>query len=315
MQNYRVEKILGKGTFGEVLLASDLRDGKFYALKKLNIGSYTVSFTIKQEIETLKQIKDICIPHLLCYEDYFKESGSGYLVTNYVAGYDLFELYKPENRHKIDPSGEVSDFDDEFAMNFLRQLVPVLEHLQQMRVAHRDIKPGNIIYNPITENFVLIDFGLSIVGKDQRFLGGSTGFISPFIYRQKVTNTRISINEWMKGDVYALGTTLFMLLNKRRPYQDSKTKRFLDYESPNDWIWDGDEEVISIVKMMLTGDYLASYVISSFKKFFDISSSFAAPAQDLEFDSGPGQVYSSPTSYNRSNASPNRSYVGSYDRS
>jgi len=61
----------------------------------------------------------------------------------------------------------------EFKINFLKQLVPALETLEEHKIVHCDIKPANIIYNPVSKIFTLIDFGLSLFDETEKFAGKS----------------------------------------------------------------------------------------------------------------------------------------------
>jgi cell division control protein 7 len=44
---------------------------------------------------------------------------------------------------------------------YMRALFEALQHLHTNRVIHRDIKPGNFLYNIQQKSFALVDFGLA----------------------------------------------------------------------------------------------------------------------------------------------------------
>lgn len=44
---------------------------------------------------------------------------------------------------------------------YLYELLKGLQTLKQCGIVHRDVKPGNFLYNPTTEKGILIDYGLS----------------------------------------------------------------------------------------------------------------------------------------------------------
>ncbi len=49
--------------------------------------------------------------------------------------------------------------------HYLYELLKSLLVLKQNGIFHRDVKPGNFLYNPKTKRGILIDFGLSEIVK------------------------------------------------------------------------------------------------------------------------------------------------------
>jgi cell division control protein 7 len=45
--------------------------------------------------------------------------------------------------------------------SYMKALFTALEHVHANKIIHRDVKPGNFLYNPNTNTFVLVDFGLA----------------------------------------------------------------------------------------------------------------------------------------------------------
>ena len=265
MENYRIERSLGKGNTAEIFLVSDARDGRFYALKKF---ADTAKAVVKNEIRTLKTIKDFCSLHLLCFVDSFEEKKVSYIVMEYAPGYNLRDLRAIENGKYITRN---------FASSFLLQLTPALQILQNLNVAHCDIKPENIIYDPETDQFTIVDFGGSVVVKPERvYFNGTPGFMSENImtkYSAESFHT-VTIGDLLRNDVFALGATLFYILNgeypfglrKGRPKYNTTYGRMeqMDYAKPSKWTWSEDELVIKIVSAMLDGKYTAREILENF---------------------------------------------------
>jgi len=44
---------------------------------------------------------------------------------------------------------------------YLYELLKAIKELKELGIYHRDVKPGNFLYNPDTREGNLIDFGLS----------------------------------------------------------------------------------------------------------------------------------------------------------
>ncbi len=246
MENYRTEKVLGTGSTSEVSLVADLRTNIFYALKKFTNTTSSHMEMFNAEVNVLKRLKPVCTQHLLCLVQDFEEDGIMYILTDYIVGYNLYDLRKLEDGRYITLR---------FAKLFLLQLVPALQTLQDVGIAHRDIKPGNIIYNPITEVFTLVDFGSAVVVAAN--VGGfSSGYVSKKIFKQ--FNNKITLNNWFINDVFALGATLFTLLNKKLIYGYIKgdpngidiieKMSRLNYQRPTPWTWNEDTTIIDIVE-------------------------------------------------------------------
>ena len=50
--------------------------------------------------------------------------------------------------------------------HYMKTLLVAVSHLSNMGVMHRDIKPTNFLYDPVTRTGLLIDFGLSEIEVD-----------------------------------------------------------------------------------------------------------------------------------------------------
>ena len=64
-----------------------------------------------------------------------------------------------------------SQFDMPKIRKYLYELLISLQTLKNCGIVHRDVKPGNFLYNPSTEKGILIDYGLSEI--DPKILNNS----------------------------------------------------------------------------------------------------------------------------------------------
>ena len=100
--------------------------------------------------------------------------------------------------------------------------VRVLEALDQVhgaRVIHKDINPGNILYDPQSGKIKIIDFGISTlqpkenpVYKNTEFLEGTPAYISP---EQTARMNRLVD---YRTDYYSFGVMLYEMLTQRLPF-------------------------------------------------------------------------------------------------
>lgn len=239
---FKIEKQLGKGSYGEVLLVSDLYTNEFYALKRCNFKTFPEKH-FENEVSILKKINGVCENYMLCHIDSFKDNNTGVMITNYIIGYELLSY------------GDKHDFDIIFANTFIKQMVQVLHVLKNYNIVHRDIKPGNIIYNPVTNYFTLIDFGLASDGVPN-IMSGSLGYMTEVVRDAYIKKRRIiDINVWFRNDIFALGASIFRVLNKTAPFRllisSPNGVDGYNYNLPNPWTWNNDPNVINLVNMML----------------------------------------------------------------
>jgi serine/threonine-protein kinase len=237
-----IEKQLGRGAFGIIYLVSDLKTGIFYALKEVKNQRVR-----EKEIEILRKIHTNCQDHMLCYISSWDDT----ILTDYIVGFNL-DKYDQE----IDP------------IAFLDQFLPVLEKLQDLSIAHRDIKPENIIYDPRTNYYTLIDFGLAMDSDSTRSFAGSTGYISKTIL--DLDPSEYTMEDWFRNDVFSLGATLFKVLNGKYAFKivksfpntnlAGKKLNHLDYRYPTHWLWRYNQGVIMTVNLMLRGILFADAI-------------------------------------------------------
>ena len=99
-------------------------------------------------------------------------------------------------------------------INILNQIIKPLIYLENEGIAHRDIKPQNIL---IFENNVykITDFGEIKTLSDsvqEATLKGSQLFMSPVLYKGLIYNQKEVIHNAYKSDVYSLGFCLIYAL-------------------------------------------------------------------------------------------------------
>ena len=131
------------GGQGEVYKLTGPNGSCFFAAKTSKSNDRTdESFVENQkalvmESKVLEFLRKDCQSYLLCFVGSVTVDGKFWLVTEYLDGIELFQaIYdgKP-------PTKEA-----------LQNLVRGLKVLHKNNIAHMDIKPENIIYNPTTES-------------------------------------------------------------------------------------------------------------------------------------------------------------------
>ncbi|VFQ79824.1 unnamed protein product [Cuscuta campestris] len=151
---YRVEEVIGKGSYGVVCSAYDTHLGEKVAIKKINdIFEHVSDATrILREIKLLRLLRhpDIVeIKHILLPPSRreFKDI------------YVVFELMESDLHQVIKANDDLTPEHYQF---FLYQLLRGLKYIHTANVFHRDLKPKNILANADCK-LKICDFGLARV--------------------------------------------------------------------------------------------------------------------------------------------------------
>ncbi|TKY54065.1 Mitogen-activated protein kinase 16 [Spatholobus suberectus] len=151
---YRIEEVIGKGSYGVVCSAYDTHTGEKVAIKKINdIFEHVSDATrILREIKLLRLLRhpDIVeIKHILLPPSR-REFKDIYVVFELMES-DLHEVIKAND-----------DLTPEHYQFFLYQLLRGLKYIHTANVFHRDLKPKNILANADCK-LKICDFGLARV--------------------------------------------------------------------------------------------------------------------------------------------------------
>ena len=110
------------------------------------------------------------------------------------------------------------NFLNEF-FHITRQIVTILEGLYRNWVIHKDIKPANILINPITKQIKLIDFSIaSLLPRETQILKCPNVLEGTLAYIPPEQTGRMNRGIDWRSDFYSLGITLFELLTGQLPF-------------------------------------------------------------------------------------------------
>lgn len=220
---YKIEKILGQGSFGITYLAEHTNLGKKVAIKEffmkeLNSRGEDGSITgmsdsslsqnycqkFKKEAINLSRLDH---PNIVRVTDSFSENGTFYYVMDFIEGQNLNDYIKS---HYIDEAEAVS---------IIKSVADALIYMhEEKHMLHLDLKPGNVMRRNDGHIF-LIDFGLSkhysTDGQPETSttIGLGTAGYAPIEQGNKAKNGEFRPTI----DVYALGATFYKLLTRETP--------------------------------------------------------------------------------------------------
>lgn len=204
---YKIEKELGRGAMGVVYLGRDPKINRQVAIKTLDYSQFS-----SKELNALKSrffreaeaAGRLCHNNIVTVFDMGEEEDFAFIAMDYVAGVPLSD-YTRDGR--LLPVYEV--------YHIIKVVAEALDYAHRQNVIHRDIKPGNIIYNPEDKQVKITDFGIaritdSVKTKTGSFLG-SPSYMSP----EQMTGSPVD----GRADIYSLGVSFYQLLTARLPFK------------------------------------------------------------------------------------------------
>ena len=231
---YDIIQKIGEGSFGTVYLVKDRLTSREYALKQIIIhgnNKYSIS-NFKIFFEKLSSLNHENIVKI--YETKLIKNNLNILMERGIMDwYSEIELRSQRNYKKYYTELEI--------FIILKQLVSGFSFLQENKIAHRDIKPNNILIFP-NGIYKIADLDEGIImdnNKNQnQAIRGSELFMSPVLFnRLKGFKDTANYNSF-KSDVFSLGYCFLyaMSLNidvlkyiRKLKYVDNIKEKLINY--------------------------------------------------------------------------------------
>ncbi|KAH3758267.1 serine/threonine-protein kinase ULK3 [Pelomyxa schiedti] len=196
--DYRLQQLLGRGSFGSVFKAENTRTRQICAVKFVNVDRMPPNSQqyLKQEIELLQMLKH---PHIIRLIEHGVINSFHLIVTEFVGGGALSEY--------LTKNGPVKE--DQMQI-WAVQLVSAVIYLRERRISHRDLKPANILLtSDVPPVLKLCDFGFARMYPQNEVMMSELG--SP-LYEAPEIRSR---NYGPSVDLWSMGLILLeMLLGK-----------------------------------------------------------------------------------------------------
>eukprot|EP00808_Paulinella_micropora_P013896 g52607.t1 len=208
---YKIGKIIGKGKSGTVFHGQS-QSGETVAVKILEEEELA-----QAEVRALFQCQtEMSHRNVVTLLGYDQLDGKHCLIFEYVEGKELYELVKEASEKRID--GTSGGLPRKECLELFAQIVSAVEFLHENKVAHRDLKPDNIMVTADGE-VKLVDFGVSQVFSREtekavvKDVVGSPHYLAP----ELCTEGELAADPFL-ADVWSLGVTLFVMLAGYLPW-------------------------------------------------------------------------------------------------
>lgn len=205
--NLLLLRALGVGGMGTVYKAVDTQLNRYVAVKILREKFATDPHFIETFAREARAAAAVNHPHVAQVYSFAEQAGQYYLTMELLENGSLDD--RISKHHKL-PEAEV--------LKIGAAIAGGLGAAHQSNLLHRDIKPGNILFNGEGQP-KLVDFGLALAQHEittdgSGVIWGTPYYIAPEKLRGQPEDCR--------SDMYSLGATLFHALAGRPPF-DAKT--------------------------------------------------------------------------------------------
>src|SRR5213592_249339 len=199
---YSIERELGRGGMGIVLLARDVALDRPVAIKLLPPHLATLPDERDRFLQEARTAAGLAHPNIVPIHLVEARGDLVFFVMGFVDGETL--------RDRVERAGPLPP---RLATKLLQEVAWALGAAHQRGVIHRDVKPDNIMIERATERAVVTDFGIAL-GKSAGGGGSVTGtarYMSPEQACGEPVDAR--------SDLYSLGATFFYALTGRAPFE------------------------------------------------------------------------------------------------
>ncbi|WP_165423796.1 serine/threonine protein kinase [Ktedonosporobacter rubrisoli] len=198
LDNYRLIRLLGFGSFGEVYLAEHIYHKNIVAIKVLQQLTDSELPGFLNEARTIR----LKHPHIVQVLDFGVDHRIAFIVMDYAPNGTL------RQRH---PKGTQVPL--ETVVLYIKQIASALQYAHSEHVIHRDVKPENLLLGP-NDEVLVSDFGIAMIARSARSqslleMAGTIAYMAP---------EQLQGRPQIASDQYALGIIAYEWLCGERPF-------------------------------------------------------------------------------------------------
>ena len=207
MNDFIIEKVLGKGSFGSVYLVRRKEDNKIYALKSVILEKLNKKEQ-QNSVNEVRILASVNHPNVIGYKEAFWDDSQNTLniVMEYADDGDL-------QTKIIKMRKEGGMFQEKLIWLYSIQMIEGLKALHDKKIMHRDLKSANIFLVKDKHQCKLGDMNVSKVIKEKELLTqtGTPYYASPEVWRDEPYS--------YKSDLWSIGCVIYELCALRPPFK------------------------------------------------------------------------------------------------
>lgn len=204
---YEVERELGRGAMGVVYLGKDPKINRQVAIKTLDFSQFSdheiKSFKARffREAEAAGRLNH---PDIVTVYDVGEEDDLAFIAMDYVNGAPLSDYSKPNTLLPINQVYKI-----------IAEVADALDYAHAQKIIHRDIKPGNIMYDIDHKKIKITDFGIARISDNAHTRTGSFMGSPSYMSPEQMLGSKVDGH----ADIYALGVSFYQLLTGHLPFK------------------------------------------------------------------------------------------------
>lgn len=213
LQDFQMLQVIGRGSFGKVVLVGHKETKKLYAMKILSKENIVKRKQVEHTRTERRVLGYTTHPFIVGLHFAFQTPQRLYFVLDYCPGGELF--YHLSRMKKLP---------EHMACFYAAEITLALEHLHSLGVVYRDLKPENILLTK-DGHIKLADFGLAKEGiRDgvggTNSLCGTPEYLPPEILDRQGHGTAV--------DWWNLGMVLYEMLTGLPPWYTNDRKKLFE---------------------------------------------------------------------------------------
>ena len=227
LQNFRIVRMLGRGGFGVIYLATDVSLGHRVAVKEYlpsEIASRTGDSRVRPKATDHEQLYQWGLdrfvkearnlvrfrhPNIVRVSALFQENNTAYMVMDFEEGQSLRD-YVREPEHRTEANLKA----------LIKPIALGLSEVHRQGFIHRDIKPSNLLVRD-SGSPVLLDFGSARLAS-RHATHGLTALVSSGYAPLEQYNPESEEQQGPWSDIYALGGVLYHCISQKDPAESTQ---------------------------------------------------------------------------------------------
>ena len=143
LNDFTIERVIGKGSFGSVFLVKRKLDQKLYALKSVFLDKLNKKEQ-ENSVNEVRLLASVSHPNVISYKESFfdEKNNSLNIIMEYA---DNGDLHTEINKKKK----ELDKFEEKIIWLYSIQMIEGLKALHDKKIMHRDLKSANIFLSKL----------------------------------------------------------------------------------------------------------------------------------------------------------------------